>query len=738
MAPFHQSLYCVRRVALGLIGLCVAVGVAEAQTTALKPPVAPVRMVTETYFGQKVDDPYRWLENQKSDESKAWMRGQADYTRATLDGLPGRAAFAAEMSKYMNAATVTISNVMLGQKLIFYRKRLRGEDQASLYVRPVAGGAERLLVSPAALSTPGHHVSLDQYTPSEDGKYVVAGLSAGGSEEQTAHIYETATGKELPEQVERFVGGGFTADDRYFFYDQLEKLGPNDPPVNKYKNVRQYRHTMGTSAATDVTVLGKGVSADVPVPDFDFPYAFPYADSPYALAEIASGVGTFQTYYIGEQSALTSHTGWHKFADLQDKVTDAALKGSDLYVVSFDGTLNGKLLRLDAAHPDLKTAQVVVAPSNLVFSGGFIGSDVLHQAKDGIYLRVIDKGYGKVLRVPYDQKKEKELIQIPAGLTTDAVVTQRTEDGALMQLTSWTAFGDFYRYDSKKGSLEALGLEPKNAVDPTDLTAEEVEVTAPDGTKVPLSIIHKKGVAMDGSAPTALIGYGAYGDAFTPAFGRRYVAWVERGGILAVSHVRGGGELGEGWHLGGKMATKPNTWGDFIASAQYLIDHKYTSAAKLGIWSQSAGGILIGRTITTRPDLFAAAVDGVPCSDMIRVETGPNGPTNIDEFGTVKNEDGFKGLYAMSAYHHVVPGTKYPAVLVTAGANDPRVEPWQGAKMAAALEAANAGAKPILLRVNYDAGHGITDTLQQQVSDWTDIFTFFLWNMGDPAFQPAK
>ena len=215
------------------------------------------------------------------------------------------------------------------------------------------------------------------------------------------------------------------------------------------------------------------------------------------------------------------------------------------------------------------------------------------------------------------------------------------------------------------------------------------------------------------------------------------MAWLERGGVLAIAHVRGGGELGEGWHLAGKKLNKPNTWRDFIASAQYLIDAKYTSTSHLGIWSQSAGGILIGRSITERPDLFAAAVDGVPSSDTLREETGANGPANIPEFGTVKDADGFKGLFEMAAYEHVVPGTRYPATLVTAGANDPRVDPWEGAKMAARLQAANAGPNPILLRVNYDAGHGITDTIAQQVSDWTDIFTFFLWNFGYPDFQPT-
>jgi prolyl oligopeptidase len=253
---------------------------------------------------------------------------------------------------------------------------------------------------------------------------------------------------------------------------------------------------------------------------------------------------------------------------------------------------------------------------------------------------------------------------------------------------------------------------------------------------VPLTIIYKKGLVKNGFAPTAMIGYGAYGDAITPAYSRRYNAWLERGGVLAVTHVRGGGEFGESWHLAGKKLTKPNTWRDFIASAEYLIQNQYTSSAKLGIWSQSAGGILIGRSFTERPDLSAAAVDGVPCSDMLRIETGPNGPANIPEFGSVKTQAGFEDLYAMSAYYHIQPGVKYPAILMTAGANDPRVDPWQGGKMAARLQAATSSDKPVLLRVNYDAGHGITDTVSQQVSDWTDIFTFYLWNFGEVGFQP--
>ena len=720
--------------------LCVslfAAALVTARAQVAAPPVAAVKPVTDTYWGHEVVDPYRWLENQSSPESKAWMKGQADYARATLDSLPGRKAFAAEMLRYMNAEDYTISDVQLAGDYVFYRKRKRDESIASLYVRNASGGPEKLLVDMTKMGSEDHHFSLDQYSESQDGKLVVVGISPGGSEIQEATLYETATGRQLPEKIERYEGGGFSPDGKTLYYMQLEDLGPHGNPIDKYRRPKEYAHLVGSPVGEDKVVVGQGVSAEMPVPDYNFPFAFPVPASKYVLGVVNPGVETFREVYVAEPSALQSHKGWVKVAGLTDKITDMALEGDDLYLVSFEGTPNGKLLKTSAAHPDLKTAQVVVPPGDLVYSGGFIGQGVLNQASDALYLRVIDKGYGQVLRVPYSGGAGA-LMKLPEGMQVGGVSTDPLVAGAVLDMDSWTDPGDFYRYNSDNAALTKMELRPGNDIDPGDLVAEEVQVKSWDGIMVPLTILHKKGLVKDGSAPTALIGYGAYGDAWTPGFSRRYNAWLERGGVLAVAHVRGGGEFGEAWHLAGKKLTKPNTWRDFIASAQYLIDNKYTSSAKLGIWSQSAGGILIGRSFTERPDLFAAAVDGVPCSDMLREETGPNGPANIPEFGSVKTEEGFEDLYAMSAYYHIQQGVKYPAILMTAGANDPRVDPWQGGKMAAKLEAATGSGKPVLLRVNYDAGHGITDTVPQQVSDWTDIFTFFLWNFGDPQFQPAK
>jgi prolyl oligopeptidase len=718
-----------------LTGCLSAAGLLHAQLA--KPPVAPVQTVVDTYFGQKVEDPYRYMENQKDPAVVAWMKAQADYTRTVLDSMPGRKAFAAQMQTYMNAAEYTISDVQLAGKFTFYRKRKQGQNLAALYVREGTDPRERLLFDPNKFDTGDHHISLDQYSPSWDGKYVLIGSSPGGSEDQTAHVYETATGRELPDSLERYLGGVFSLDGETVYYLQRQKLAPGAPPTDKYKKGKVFEHKLATDVSADQPVFGYDVCPGVKITEDEFSFVFPAPNSSYAIGIVSNGVAPAQEVYVAPLSAIGTRTSWKKLASYSDNITDLALVGNDLYLVTLKDAPNGKILRVSAADPDLSKAEVVLPGSSAVLTGSYVGTNVLRPAKDALYIQQAEAGIGKVLRLSYQPGSKPQAISLPFDGSVDDVVTNLTEPGALIDMASWTSPGDYYRYDPATAAAVAMHLVPENAVDPKDFVSEERMAPAPDGTLIPLSIVYKKGMKLDGNNPTALIGYGAYGDVFKPGFSRRNSEWIERGGILAVAHVRGGGEYGVAWHLAGQKLTKPNTWRDFIASAQYLIDHKYTSTPKLGIWSQSAGGILIGRAVTERPDLFAAAVDGVPCSDTLREETGANGPPNIPEFGTVTTKEGFEGLYEMSSYAHVKAGTKYPGILVTAGANDPRVDPWQGAKMAARLEAANASDKPILLRVNYDAGHGITDTVSQQVSDWTDIFTFFLWNFGEKDFQPS-
>ena len=253
---------------------------------------------------------------------------------------------------------------------------------------------------------------------------------------------------------------------------------------------------------------------------------------------------------------------------------------------------------------------------------------------------------------------------------------------------------------------------------------------------MPLSIVHKKGIKLDGNNPTILYGYGAYGISQTPFYRPTFLPWFDRGGVFAVAHVRGGGEYGEDWHKAGYKATKPNTWNDAIACAEWLVAHKYTAPAKLAIMGGSAGGIFVGRSITERPDLFGAAIDEVPFSDVLRFEFSANGVPNIPEFGTVKKEDEFKALLAMSPYHNVKDGVAYPAVLLLTGINDPRVDAWQAGKMAARLQAATSSDKPILLRIDYDAGHGFGSTKKSQYQERADVLAFLFWQFGVKGFQP--
>ena len=338
-------------------------------------------------------------------------------------------------------------------------------------------------------------------------------------------------------------------------------------------------------------------------------------------------------------------------------------------------------------------------------------------------------------RLPFEGGAASE-IRLPFEGAIQEMFVNPAEPGVFLRVASWTKSSLILHYDPKTKAMTDTKIIPVSPVDFSAITSEEVKAKAADGTLVPLSIIHKRGLKMDGTHPTLLHGYGSYGITLDPAFDPTSLAWLERGGVVAVGHVRGGGEYGEDWHNGGRKSTKKNTITDFLACAQYLIEHKYTSAAHLAGEGTSAGGITIGGAITEAPELFAAALDNVGDSDTLRSELMVSGPANIPEFGTVQKEDEFKGLLAVSAYYRVKDKTAYPAVLLTTGINDPRVDPWQMGKMTARLQAATSSGKPVLLRVDYDAGHGgIGATRSQHTALLTDQYSFLLWQLGDPEFQ---
>jgi prolyl oligopeptidase len=692
------------------------------------PPKAPVREVTDTYFGQKVVDPYRWMEDSKSPEVAAWMKAQAEYARAYLDRLPMRQELLKRLSE-LSEAGVRVSAVQHLGGMYFYYRLAPGENDRRLYLREGLGGAERLLIDPDKLSSAGKRYSIDSYSPSFDGKYVCYTISVGGSENGEMRVVETATGRDLGERIDRarFGAGAWLPDGKSFLYNRLQKLADGAPPTELYQKSRVYWHVLGTDPEKDKAVFGYEVNPDIKMEPTPLPFAFVPLGSKYVFAIVNSGVSPNSEVYFAPLDALSqTPIPWRKIASLDDEVSNFDIHGDDLFLMTYKDTPRYKVTRISLASPDASKAATVFPAGEAVVTG-------LGTAKDALYVQTLDGGVGRLWRVDYKGGAPQPVKTPYEGSAFIGWTDQETE-GLLFGLNSWTKSPAFFAYNPKTGAATDTKLVPPIPVDMSGIEAETVRVKSYDGTLIPLVILHKRGLRRDGTNPTLLNGYGAYGiENTSPGFSPQRLAWLERGGVLALAGVRGGGEYGEEWHLAGKGKTKPNTWKDFIACAEYLVAQKYTSPEHLAGQGGSAGGILIGNSIAERPDLFAAAIDQVGDNNALRAETTSNGVPNIPEFGSTKTEEGFQALLAMDAYTKIKDGVKYPAVLLTTGINDPRVEPWMSAKMAARLQAASASGKPVLLRIDYDAGHGFGSTKKQQNELAADIYAFLFQQLGTPG-----
>jgi prolyl oligopeptidase len=706
----------------GLIVLLVFVPIALAQDG---PPKAPVHEVTDTYFGQKIVDPYRWMEDSKSPETTAWMKAQADYSRAYLDRVPLRAQLLKRLEELSDTG-VRVFGIQRGGNSYFYYRRAPGENDNRLFVREGFAGAERLLVDPEKLSAPGKRYSIDSFNPSADGKYVSYTISIGGSENGEMRIVETATGRDLGERIDRarFGAGVWLPDGRSFLYNRLQKLAPDAPPTELYQKSRVYLHVLGTNPDTDRAVFGYEVNPNIKIETTPLPFAQVPIGSRYVFAVVNSGVSPNSDYYVTTLDQINATPiPWQKIASLDDDIAAIDVHGDDLYLLAYKNTPRYKVIHVSLTKPDLAKADTVFPASEAVVTA--IGA-----AKDAVYVQTLDGGVGKIWRVDY-QGGPPKLTKLPYEGTAFIGWTDQQTDGLLFGLTSWTKSTAFFAYNANNQTASDTKLVPPIPVDMSNIEAASVKAKSYDGTMIPLVILYKRGLKRDGTNPTVLNGYGAYGSPNTePFFNPAFLPWLENGGVIAMAGVRGGGEYGEEWHLAGKEKTKPNTWKDFIACAEYLVNEKYTSPAHLSGTGGSAGGILIGNSIVERPDLFGAAIDLVGVNDALRAETTSNGVPNIPEFGSVKTEEGFKALLAMDAYQKVKDGVKYPAVLLTTGINDPRVEPWMSAKMAARLQAATTSGRPVLLRVDYDAGHGFGSTKHQRNEQTADVYAFLFQQLG--------
>ncbi len=727
----------VRRIAFLLCAVFGALFVAHPSRAAVSafptpPPVPAPNPVTDTYFGQTVTDPYRYFENMNDPRVQTFFRDQNAYTRAVLARLDGaRARLLARIEHLDNAGAVVGSVSRIGP-YYFYEKLPPGANSERLYVRAAAGGPERVLVNPDALAQTGKHYTINYYLPSLDGAYVAYGISEGGSEASVIHVVQTSTGRVRADAIDRayFVGATSWLPNHTFYYVRFPALRPGEPATDKETRAVAYLHVLGRNPDRDVAVFGYGVNPAIPFAATDFPIvAYSQASPRYTIGIVEHGVKNEVTMYETRTPASAT-ARWRRIVTDGDDVTGFDWKGNTLFLLTHRGAPTFKVVatRLDA--PDFSHARVVVGPGKAVV-------EQISVAADGLYVLSRHGGFGHIARIalsPDGNLGASRAVALPYRGAVAAIATDPRVPGVTFELTGWTHSALFY-YADATGRVSDTRLKQLSPIDESAYTSEEVQARSADGTLVPLSIVYRKGLRLDGSHPTYLEGYGAYGITLEPSFSATRVAWLERGGVYAVCHPRGGGWYGEAWHQAGMISTKHHTWEDFIACGQWLIRHRFTSSAHLAGEGTSAGGITIGRAITSRPDLFAAALDVVGASNATRMEFTPNGPPNIPEFGTVRNETGFKALYAMDAYLHVVDGTRYPAVMLITGYNDPRVSSWELAKFAARLEAATTSGRPILLRVDYDAGHGFLAASRAQ-SDalLADEYSFLLWQCGDPAF----
>ncbi|HEU4896109.1 MAG TPA: prolyl oligopeptidase family serine peptidase [Actinomycetota bacterium] len=695
-------------------------------------PAARTEVVRDTYFGVTVEDPYRWLEDTASDEVGAWLEGQAAHARSVLDGLGPRSALLARVAE-LRGHGPTRSGFAAAGGAVFHLRQDAGADVPALVVRGPGDGPERVLLDPGAMAGATHR-AIDWYVPSPDGRHVACGVSKGGSERSTLHLVETATGRllddTLPGALFPFVswleeGGSFPS----LIYHHHPDPPEDAPPGERRLDSRSLLHRLGTDATDDVVVLARGLNPRVPMTRLDRPFLVVSPRGGWLLAIVShAALGgrttdeelTDCTLYVAPRGELAdpARCPWRRAAGVEDAVVAYALTEQALHLVSGRDAPRYQVLAVPLADPDLDRARVVVPPGPRVV-------EAVKAVGDHLLVRDLDAGVARLRRVALGGGEPEDLaLPVQGAILEWAEGPNRGE--VLLRLASWTAAPRLYRCRVASGELEDTGWAPPAAADLDGVEERRVEATARDGTPIPLSIVHPTGLRRDGGNPTLLEAYGSYGFALRPEFIPEMRAWYERGGVYAVAHVRGGGEHGREWHQAGRGPAKETTITDMIDCAEHLIAQGYTRPERLAGKGVSAGGIAAGGALVRRPELWAAMVLQVPLTNTLRAEFGENGRINVPEFGSVTTEEGLAGLLVMDAYLRVRDGVAYPAVLLTAGLNDPRVEVWQPAKLAARLQAASTSGRPVLLRIDPEAGHGFGSTAAQQDRLLADELAFLL------------
>jgi prolyl oligopeptidase len=684
-----------------------------------QPPAAQKRPVTDNYHGVTVTDDYRWLENSADPAVKAWSDAQNLTARKYLDGLPAREAVFDELKKLYAQRSVRYRDLKFRRGLLFAMRTKPDKEQPALVTLKSADdpASDRAIVDPNGIDAKGG-TEIDFYEPSLDGRYVAVSLSTGGSESGDVHVYDVSALRALPDVVPRVNGGtaggsvAWNADGSGFFYTRYPRAGERPAPdLDFYQQI--YFHRLGTKTEQDVYALGK-----------DFPRIAEIAldsseDGKFIMARMSNGDGGEYAHYL-----LGPPGEWIQVTRFSDQVSIAAF-GEDgfLYLLSRQNAPMGKIVRValnQPGIPKLTQAQTIVPESKVAIQDLVPG---------GSRLFVVDQTGGpSQVRVFGLDGKAHGLAPMPPVSSVRGVVRTKGDE-ILVNTETYLSPPAWVRLDGNSGKVTATALKEKGAADFSDCEVIRELATSKDGTRVPLSIIRRKGTKLDGNNPTVLYGYGGYSVNLEPSYNIGLRPLLDRGVIYVYANLRGGGEFGEAWHRAGMLTKKQNVFDDFEAAARWLIDHRYTTPARLGIEGGSNGGLLMGAALTQHPDLFRAVVSHVGIYDMLRVELQPNGAFNTTEFGTVKEADQFRALYSYSPYHHVKEGTDYPAVLFLTGANDPRVDPSHSRKMTARLQASGTK-RPVLLRTTSAAGHGIGTALSERIAQQADVVAFLFDQLG--------
>jgi prolyl oligopeptidase len=685
----------------------------------------------DNYFGKKVIDPYRNLENFDDTTVMAWVRKQNELYDTIIHNITSREILDAEMDTLADMRKRWASFPRMAGKRYFYPYGSMNEDIERLgYTDDMHARPIELFNTKEINEKDSSIYVIDYYEPSLDGKYLAFGISPDGSEKATIYIVDVEKKQLLPEKIEYSHAGDiqWLPDGTGFFYIKDKELKTEEDKSTFYEDAVVCLHKLHSTPSNDKPVLSRLLSKNLDLEKINWPRFYINPTSDKVLINFAKGSYVI-VYYTSLKDILEKPAGeivWKQICGREDKIGHNMLYGDRFFGLSYGKNPNGQLITMKLQ--DTTTRQVLYEGNDSLVL------DQLILTYNSLYLATMQNGLNKLLKIDL-KNYSVENIKLPflGSLRLkpwfNIITSYQASDNLLFSLENYNEQWDIYSYNKNKQIIK-MGIIPEIQYigTPLELVIKETEVPSHDGAMVPLSIVYKKGLKLDGTNPVLIEAYGAYGSVEKPYFSRNRITWFSRGGIYAVAHVRGGGEKGDNWYKGGFKATKANSWKDLIACAEYLIDKKYTSSQNIGVAGYSAGGITVGRAITERPELFKAAVIYVGTLNPLRMEHTFN--PSVDEFGSAKDSLGFKYLYNMDTYHHIKEGVNYPSVLFTAGLNDSRVVPWQPAKAVAKMQQVNKEGNLILFRVA-NSGHFDHPST-------ADVYSFLFWQLGHPDFKLNK